>query len=45
MENRLSMTYLSDGMGGQSSIPKNPFKEKYQDSIKETIDEIYSNPR
>jgi len=39
------MTYLSDGMGGQSSIPKNPFKEKYQDTIKETIDELYSNSR
>lgn len=39
------MAYMNDGMGGQSSIPKNPFKEKYQNIVKETIEELYASPR
>jgi hypothetical protein len=34
-----------DSSKSQISIPKSPFKEKYQDIIKETIDELYANPR
>lgn len=33
------------GSNHTSIIPKSPFKEKYQDIIKETIDELYSNSR